>query len=89
MIDRYDYLRTNDPYIYHVVDYNNVLIPLSFYLAYCHYYHNSILSFVILLYCAIIVLFIFQINFHTYDINISEDNAIVIHNIRIILLAVL
>ena len=48
----------------------------TFYLSYYLYYYNSILSFFILLYCAIIVGFIFQIDFDTYDINISEENAI-------------
>ena len=32
----------------------------------------------ILLYCAIIVRFILQIDFDTYDINISKENAIYI-----------
>ena len=64
--------------VYHVADYNLQifkLFPASFYPAYCHDYHNSILSLFILLYCAIRVRFIFQIDFDTYII-ISEDNAI-------------
>ena len=64
--------------VYHVTDYNLLifnLFPASFYLAYCHDYHNSMISLFILLYCAIIERFIFQIDFDTY-INISEDNAI-------------
>ena len=61
------------------------MFPVLFYLAYCHDNmngdnHNSILSLFILLYCAIIVRFIFQIDIDTYVINISEDNAI---NIRV------
>ena len=53
MIDRYEYLCTNDPC---VADYNAwifLFLPVSFYLAYCPEYHNSRLSLFILIYCAL------------------------------------
>ena len=68
--------------VYRLADYNKLIFlfyPVSFYLAYCHDYHNSIISLFILLYCAIIVRFIFQIDFDTYSVNISEDNVIDIY----------
>ena len=37
---------------------------------------DIILSLFILIYCAILVRYIFQIDFDTYVINISKDNAI-------------
>ena len=65
--------------VYHVADYKVLIFlffTVSFYLAYCQDYHNSILSLFILIYCAIIVRYVFQIDFDTSVINISEDIAI-------------
>ena len=65
--------------VYRVADYNVLIIlffAVSFYLAYCHDYHNSILSLFILIYCTILVRYNFQIVFDTYVINISEDIAL-------------
>ena len=55
--------------VYRVADYNVLIFlffAVLFYLAYCHDYHNSILSLFILIYCTIIIKYIFQIDFDTY-----------------------